>query len=103
MSNSEPAAKRITLGAKTPQRSLASIINATRANFAETPPNASIFHTQSGKKQTTSKRLTKSFKSPLNQVQKDPEIKTMIEKQRQLEKDIENAKDNIRKIKLLLN
>ncbi|KAF0388352.1 swi five-dependent recombination repair protein Sfr1 [Gigaspora margarita] len=100
MSNSEPAAKRLSLGAKTPRRSLSSVISETRAKLAETS-GTSIFNTPLGKKKA-SRRLTKSFKSPINLVQKDPEIKAMIEKQHQLERDIENAKDNMRKIKLLL-
>ncbi|CAG8687330.1 hypothetical protein C2G38_2142790 [Gigaspora rosea] len=101
MSNSEPAAKRLSLGAKAPQRSLSSIISETRAKLAETS-GTSIFNTPLGKKKESSRRLTKGFKSPINLVQKDPEIKAMIEKQHQLERDIENAKDNMRKIKLLL-
>ncbi|CAG8766163.1 29657_t:CDS:2 [Gigaspora margarita] len=100
MSNSEPAAKRLSLGAKTPQRSLSSVISETRAKLAGTS-GTSIFNTPLGKKKA-SRRLTKSFKSPINLIQKDPEIKAMIEKQHQLERDIENAKDNMRKIKLLL-
>ncbi|CAG8544070.1 2935_t:CDS:2 [Cetraspora pellucida] len=86
MSDSEPAAKRLSLGSK---RSLSSII-------------ASVSPTPLGKKNASRKISKNNFKSPLNLVQKDPGIKAMIEKQQQLEKDIENTKDNIRKIKLLL-
>ncbi|CAG8771004.1 7819_t:CDS:1, partial [Dentiscutata heterogama] len=52
-----PAAKRLSLGAKTPRRSLSSLISETRAKLAETS-SVSIFNTPLGKKNAP-RRLTK--------------------------------------------
>ncbi|RHZ76046.1 hypothetical protein Glove_208g34 [Diversispora epigaea] len=114
-STSEPATKRISLGSRTPAtptRSMASIINKTRAKFSGISPNsttvAQSLHSPLGKRtpislsKKSSSFKSPSFKSPLVQTSQSPEIKTLIEQKRQLEKDIENAKDNIRKRKLLL-
>lgn len=113
MSTPEPAKKRISLGGETPTRSMASIISKTRNKFSGNSPRSTaavrLLHTPPGKRSpmSASKKQSgfksPSFKSPLLiQPLQNPEIKALIEQKRQLEKDVETAKDNIRKMKLLL-